>query len=265
MARRMHSFPSKQAVPDRDRQPLDMFERKPIMKSKMFVVAVCLGLLMVVFQPASADQWDKKTILTLNEPMQVAKTTLQPGKYVMKLMDSPSNRHIVQIFNEDQSQLITTVLALPNYRLSPKGETELKFEESAVGTPRPLKEWFYPGDNFGQEFISPVQAVQVTQTAAVTTAPEPAVAETKEEVVIAQATPPPAPEPEPAPAPEVTPAPEPQPEPAPAVQAEPAPAPVQEEAPRQLPETGSPVPLIGLLGFASMGLSFGVRALAKRS
>ena len=237
------------------------------MKSKMFVVAVCLGLLMVVYQPASADQWDKKTILTLNEPMQVAKTTLQPGKYVMKLMDSPSNRHIVQIFNEDQSKLITTVLALPNYRLSPKGETELKFEESAVGTPRPLKEWFYPGDNFGQEFISPVQAVQVTQTAAITTtAPEPVVAEVKEEeVVVAQATPAPEPEPAPAVIAEAQPAPEPEPAPVQAEPAAPAPEPVQEEAPRQLPETGSPVPLIGLLGFASMGLSFGVRALAKRS
>ena len=239
------------------------------MKSKLFVVALCLGLLMVVYQPASADQWDKKTILTLNEPMQVAKTTLQPGKYVMKLMDSPSNRHIVQIFNEDQTQIIATILAIPDYRLTPKGKTELKFEESPVGTPRPLKEWFYPGDNFGQEFISPVQSVQVTQTAAVTTT-EPVVETAKvepakeEEVVVAQSTPPPAPEP--APAPEVTPAPEPAPvqaEPAP-VQTESAPA-VQEEAPRKLPETGSPVPLIGLLGFASMGLSFGVRALAKRS
>jgi hypothetical protein len=236
------------------------------MKSKLFILAACLGLLMVVFQPASqADQWDKKTILTLSEPMQVANTTLQPGKYVMKLMDSPSNRHIVQIFNEDESKLITTTLALPNYRLAPKGETELRFEESPVGTPRPLKEWFYPGDNMGQEFISPVQTTQVAQAVTTTPAPEPVQEETavvQEETQIAQATPPPAPEPEPAPVAEPTPAPEPapaQPEPAP------APAPVQEEAPRTLPETGSPVPLIGLLGLASMGLGLGARALGKRS
>jgi len=120
---------------------------------KAFAAASCLGLL--AFVPASADQWNKRTIITVGEPIQVPGKVLQPGKYVMRLMDSPSNRHIVQIFNEREDQLQTTILAIPNYRLQPTGNTEFQFWETPAGQPRAMRAWFYPGDNFGQEFAYP--------------------------------------------------------------------------------------------------------------
>jgi len=119
-----------------------------------FAAAACLGLMS--FAPsAMADQWNKRTIITVGEPIQVPGKVLQPGKYVMKLMDSPANRHIVQIFNEDESQLQTTILAIPNYRLQPTGKTEFGWWETPAGQPKALRAWFYPGDNFGQEFAYP--------------------------------------------------------------------------------------------------------------
>jgi len=119
-----------------------------------FAAAMCLGAL--TFAPnAMADQWNKRTIITVGEPIQVPGKVLQPGKYVMRLMDSPSNRHIVQIFNADETQLQTTVLAIPNYRLQPTGKTEFQWWETAAGQPRAMRAWFYPGDNFGQEFAYP--------------------------------------------------------------------------------------------------------------
>jgi len=45
----------------------------------------------------------------------------------------------------------------------------------------------------------------------------------------------------------------------------PAPAPAAEPAPKKLPKTGSPVPLVGLLGLLFSGASFGVRLLRRRS
>ena len=63
-------------------------------------IALSAGVLSIC---ARADQWDKKTVLTVNQPIQVEETLLQPGKYVLKLIDSSSDRHIVQIFNGDQT------------------------------------------------------------------------------------------------------------------------------------------------------------------
>jgi hypothetical protein len=102
-----------------------------------------------------ADNWDKKTILTVNEAVQVPGAILQPGTYVMKLLDSLSDRHIVCIMNEKQNEVITTVLAIPNYRLKLTDKTQFLFWETPAGNPRALRAWFYPGDNFGQEFAYP--------------------------------------------------------------------------------------------------------------
>lgn len=118
--------------------------------------AATLGLASLVALPsAMADQWNKKTYITINESIQVPGKVLQPGRYVMKLAESPSNRHIVQIFNDREDQLQTTVLAIPNYRLQPTGKTEFQWWETPSGQPKALRAWFYPGDNFGQEFAYP--------------------------------------------------------------------------------------------------------------
>ena len=76
-----------------------------------------IGLIGTSFVPrAHADAWDKMTIVTVNEPIIAGNKVLDPGTYVWKLMDSQSDRHIVQIFDKDQRHLEETILAIPNYR-----------------------------------------------------------------------------------------------------------------------------------------------------
>jgi hypothetical protein len=208
---------------------------------------------------AKADDWDKKTTLTVNEPIQITDTYLEPGTYVLMLdRGSQSNRHIVRIYNEKQNHLINTILAVPAYRVRVTGSTQFTFWETPPGSARALRDWYWPGDNFGQEFAYPKhlkEIAQVTQAPA-PPAPAPQVEEQpapqpqaevqeqpapqaevpeqqeKQEVIIAQATPPPAP-----------PAPEAQPEqPQPQVQ------------PQQLPKTATPYPFVGLVGLLSLGL-----------
>jgi hypothetical protein len=199
-----------------------------------------------------ADVWNKKTVLTVNEPIQVPNKVLEPGKYVMKLMDSPSNRHIVQVFDNTEQHLITTVLALPAYRVRPTDKTVFTYWEAPPGQPKALRTWFYPGDNFGQEFPQPkLIAASYTPTPAppaqiqsesseppATSAEagpveEKSTVQQEEPQEIAQATPPPPP-PAPAPEPQAT---------------TKAPAP---ETPESLPHTASGIPLIGLVGLLSL-------------
>lgn len=130
---------------------------------KTFVLASCVGLFGASLAPTlHADEWNKRTILTINEAIQVPGKTLEPGQYVMKLLDSPSDRHVVQIFDRNEQHLITTVLAIPNYRLQPTGKTQFTFWETPAGQAKALRSWFYPGDNFGQEFAYPKnEALQI--------------------------------------------------------------------------------------------------------
>src|SRR5213079_3268688 len=120
-----------------------------------FVVLGVLGLalLATLLAPASsADEWDKKTILTFSGPVEIPGKVLPAGTYVFKLLDSPSNRHIVQVFDKDEKHLLATALTVPDYRLQPADKPLLQFEEQPSDTPPSLKAFFYPGDNYGQEF-----------------------------------------------------------------------------------------------------------------
>src|SRR6185436_3851709 len=128
----------------------------------------------------------------------------------------------------------------------------------------PLRSWFYPGDNFGQEFAYPKEtAVEIAQETSqpvpvvhadkaddLPTAElglvEPSGKETALEAVL------------PAPASSETVAAPPVVPPAPAPEGERS----REAAP--LPETASNVPLIGLLGLISLAIGFSLRRACRR-
>jgi len=220
---------------------------------KTILVVLALSLLGATLAPgARADEWNKKTVMTFSQSIEIPGQILPAGTYTFKLLDSPSDRHIVQIFNADGSQIIATILAINNYRLRPTGETVVKFVERPGDNPEAIKAWFYPGDNFGQEFVYPKQrAIQLAaaanepvpalavETTDLKTAPIVAVTPQQEELPVSQViqTTPPA-----------------------AEAATPTSAPVVAET-EQLPKTGSSIPLLALLGFASLGVAFMLRRI----
>jgi hypothetical protein len=238
-----------------------------------------------------ADAWNKKTELTVNETIEIPGATLTPGKYVVKLVDSQANRHIVQFTNESEDRVISTVLAIPNQRLEPTGETEFSFYESNVGQGPVLRAWFYPGDNFGQEFAYPERRAQ--QLSRISGEQVPVAPETigstdadasQERVTEAPAAPaetprsttartqPAVPQRESAERDRTDPellaqAQEPPPsarEGAETPPPQPSPSPDREPEESELPATASAAPLLGLLGFLSLGAGLGLQRLRKR-
>jgi hypothetical protein len=134
--------------------------------SPVFAVLV-LSLMSSAFVPSlNASETDKKTVVTVSQAIAVEKTVLPAGKYVLKLLNSSSNRDIVQIYNAEETQLVTTILAIPAYRLTPTGESMFSFYEAYAGQPSALHTWFYPGDNSGFEFLQPHHAAPLEPSAA---------------------------------------------------------------------------------------------------
>jgi hypothetical protein len=118
---------------------------------------LCLTVLCVLAAPnAKADEWNRKTIVTFSGPVEVpgvGAQILPAGTYVFKVMDSNSDRHIVQIFSQDETHVYTTILAIPNYRLKATDKTVITFRERPAGEPEALRAWFYPGREWGEEFV----------------------------------------------------------------------------------------------------------------
>jgi hypothetical protein len=132
---------------------------------KLFKAATtvcCVALVATVLAPrAKADDWNKKTKITFSNPVEIPGVhltgwgVLPAGTYVFKILASQSDRHIVQIFNQDETTIYATILAIPNYRLKATDKTVITFRERPAGEPEALRAWFYPGENWGEEFVYP--------------------------------------------------------------------------------------------------------------
>jgi hypothetical protein len=229
------------------------------MKTRVMLF-VGLGLLGGMVQRAAADDFDQKTVFTFSGPVEIPGQVLSAGTYVFKLADSSSDRNIVQVFNKDETHLYGSFLAIPDYRIKPAGKTIITFEERPAGSPEAVKAWFYPGENYGRDFvypkpkatalakanntpvpsmpaefaantIKPAATVKAPHIVAMSQAPLKAQKPTEEEVEIAEVF---------------------------AVSAE---APL----PPTLPTTASPLPLIGLVGLLSIGAGVGLRFAAAKA
>jgi len=242
---------------------------------KATTTVFCLALMGVVFSPtASASEWNRKTTMTFSGPVEIPGVHLKgwgvlpAGTYVFKIVDSNSDRHIVQIFNESETQVYATILAIPNYRLRATDKTVVTFRERPAGEPEALRAWFYPGRNWGEEFVYPKakaielaketntpvlytetdMALEVTQPLLPVTAPEvaqlkqapiKAIQPTGDVVEVAAVVTPP-----------------------PAVELKPDVEPTQIAA--VLPQTSSLLPLIAMLGLLALGLGLAFRMVQKR-
>lgn len=181
-----------------------------------------------------------------------------------------SDRHIVRVFDETETHVITTILAIPNYRLEVTGKTVFQYWEVPAGQPKALRAWFYPGDNFGQEFAyhkhtameiaayvkAPVLAIEVDTTVPeeLKTAPLVAVDETGKTSELALTMPQPTPRTTPSPTFVLE-----------SVQTADRQEPTVAEAPQEvLPHTASSLPLLGLTGLMSLALFAALGFRSKR-
>jgi hypothetical protein len=84
--------------------------------------------------PASADDLNHLT-WTFSAPIELPSVTLPAGSYIFKIPDTAGDRHIVQVFNSDGSQVLGTFLTIPEERLLPSAKTIVTFTK--VGCHRP--------------------------------------------------------------------------------------------------------------------------------
>jgi hypothetical protein len=230
--------------------------------SRALVVAFSITVLFMMFSStASAQRYDKKTTVMFSAPVEIpgiSAQVLPSGTYVFRLLDSLSDRNVVQIFSKDESHLYATILAIPNFRLKATDKTVMTFGERAAGEPQAIRAWFYPGDNWGQEFVYPkkkaLELAKITNVpvlyipdevapnivAPVKTATEPPVVALKEAPVMAVK-----PTGETVPVAEVV-----------------VPPPVQTAA--RLPKTASDLPLLALMGFLCLSVGLSLKVLCPR-
>jgi hypothetical protein len=219
---------------------------------RTLLIVLCVALIGTAFAlDADAQRFDKGTKITVNSPFQVPGKTLPAGDYVIRLMEIPGNRRVVQVMDATEQNSLAIALGIPDYALDAPEKTYLSFYEVDRGKPLPVHAWFYPGSNFGVEFVYPkAKALEIAKVSGehvvATTAPEPVTIPTpgeleREPLVIIE------PSGEEATVAEVHPA---------------APAePVQTA--QALPKTATPFPLLALAGLLAAGAAGALRVVRR--
>lgn len=257
--------------------------------TKAAATLFCVAALTTVLSTgARADMYNRTTNFTFSGPVEIpgvhlkGYAVLPAGTYVFKLMDSTTNRHIVQIFTQDQKKCVATIMAIPNTRLKRTDKTVITFRERPNGEPPALRAWFYPGAAWGDEFVyskkkakelaqatqtpvlynnsasdetanaevtAPIEAPQPAEVAQVNQTDVKAYNPTGNEEDLSQ---------------EVTaPTTSELAQNTPPAESAPAPAPTTSSTPAQLPQTGSPLGWIMLSGLLSLAGGFGVKLLRQ--
>jgi hypothetical protein len=225
-------------------------------------IMLCIGFGALAFTPAArADEWNQRTVMTFRSPVEIPGQILPAGTYVFKVADSRASRHIVQVFNKDESRVFGTFLAIPSYRHKPSDKTVIRFEERAAGSPQAIKAWFFPHKTYGHEFVYPKTEALALAKANNTPVPS----------MIGELPPPPTIETLSLDAPQIAAllmvsirVEEPSGEEVELAQASAPPAPAA-ELPAELPETASSAPLVGLIGLLSLGSALAIRLVAVKA
>jgi len=119
-------------------------------------IAVNAALMLALSVPMlRADTINKKTVLTFGQAVEIPGMILQPGTYVFQLENTPLDRDMVQVFDKDRTHLLTSFLAIPDYRLEPTNKTVVQLEERGANAPEAVHSWFYAGESDGLEFVYP--------------------------------------------------------------------------------------------------------------
>jgi hypothetical protein len=123
------------------------------MKAFRIIAIAAIAVLCAVWPAnARAQSFNKKTVFTFSQPVEIPNLVLPAGTYVFKPLDQVTP-NLIQILNSDETHVYATLLTVSDYRNDTPEETVITFEERQGRSPKAIKEWFYPGDNVGEEFL----------------------------------------------------------------------------------------------------------------
>ena len=117
--------------------------------NRLTITTAMLGLLTAGLAPSMrADDSNKETRITINQPLQIQDVLLAPGQHVLKLIQPG----VVSIYNADGTRPEGLILGWSAYRTDAGDKKLITVSQPHGSQPSSLKYWFFVGDNFGVEF-----------------------------------------------------------------------------------------------------------------
>lgn len=147
------------------------------MRKAIFPPLVAVAFFAVSMSPvAIADSWNKKTIVTFDQDVEIPGQVLPAGTYVFKLLRSNSDRSMVQVWTAHERQLLATLITVGDSYPNDSGYPYFVLDMSGTdeGYPPAVVSWFFAGGNDGRDFIySGYSSTRIVSDEATVVAPQP--------------------------------------------------------------------------------------------
>jgi hypothetical protein len=136
-----------------------------MIRAKIISIA-CFTVLIGVYTSMNARAQDftgmERSILTFSAPVELPRMTLAAGTYVFQRPD-PNTPHIVEVFTGDHRHIVGMFMTLPTQRFTVTGQNVITFRETREGQTPAVHYWYYPGLESGHEFVYPKkQALEIS-------------------------------------------------------------------------------------------------------
>jgi hypothetical protein len=124
-------------------------------KSGLLFGVMCLTAASVMSPMTRADDSVKQAMVTIQSPEQVPGSVLPAGTYNFKQTGMQSGWAIVQIYSNDGSALVSTVLAYPNPKVASNGQNVVTYTANGSGSIPAIEGIVFTGDSTVQQFAYP--------------------------------------------------------------------------------------------------------------
>ncbi len=113
-----------------------------------------------------AQTFDQRVFFTFSGPVELPGVGLAPGKYLFHLPSPHSAHDVVQVLSGDGNKVYGMFFTRPVDRFEPASKPEVRFMEAAADAPPAIKTYWMPGERTGREFVYPrEQAMRLAKNA----------------------------------------------------------------------------------------------------
>jgi hypothetical protein len=125
---------------------------------KLSIVPLAFAALLLTLSlspSVTADDWNKKTVVTFDQDVEIPGQVLPAGTYVFKLFPGNSERFLVQVWSEGESQLLATLMTVGDTYPNESGKPYFILDMTGTdeGYPPAVVSWFFAGSDEGRDFI----------------------------------------------------------------------------------------------------------------
>lgn len=119
-----------------------------------FVIIVFSILLAgaVLAPNAFANTGNKQVLFTVRQPVEIPGTVLGPGQYDLQLLSFGG--HVAGVWSANRQKFYGFIPTTPVSRMHGINKVRVELGRPHDGIAR-VKEWFYPGDNYGYRLVYP--------------------------------------------------------------------------------------------------------------